>query len=236
MLDSKQASFLRDHVRHLLMGGDTTSVAILILSRCSGTMDLALHCSLGPSFLPIVAILPSQRLSASLYELFGGGEVDFSHVLFTQITHIEIFGTPLSNDFVVGLGQLPRLTHLSFILPFLWSDKDGFYATLFLGVLASCSRLEALFLVFWGLKEIASYNHFAPDDSRSILMLVDDSMVGGEDFWIRAERFIAQRQSGEIDGVLARFAKETHTNGYLHLLASPYIFGVEFTGMEDDPQ
>ncbi|KAJ7458923.1 hypothetical protein FB451DRAFT_964776, partial [Mycena latifolia] len=118
-MDVKPAAFFHDHVRHLqFMGYFPVEDIIKILSVCKNTINLSLS---GRSIrdartlLPFLGVLPLQRLSATLGRLFATG-TDFSHPLFSQITHIDVPTMPWE---VAGFALLPRLTHLSFPFPHL---------------------------------------------------------------------------------------------------------------------
>jgi hypothetical protein len=69
--------------------------------------------------------------------------------------------------------------------------------------------LEVLLLIFVDEYEKESWENYRyfGEDPRSILIFVTRFLVdwekgatGGEDYWVRAERFIQQRRSGKVKG------------------------------------
>ncbi|KAJ7160589.1 hypothetical protein C8R43DRAFT_993381 [Mycena crocata] len=199
VLNPTSSAVFHDHVRQLYFCGDMNDGEHIerMLSLCSGVVNLALfNTPFAWTLPPVVADLPLQRLTADLETVFPG-KVDFTHGLFSQITHLDIFLTILSEEWIAGLGELPRLTHLS-----LESGEE--HAVLFPGILASCSHLEVL-LIRWSLDYPEEDFSGFQDDPRAVLVCVSEYLrdwilgaTGGEDYWIRAERFICQRKSGEI--------------------------------------
>ncbi|KAJ7172829.1 hypothetical protein C8R43DRAFT_977653 [Mycena crocata] len=207
LLPLKPSGFFHERVRRVALAKASHEDTILILSACTGTTDLVLFPRpITISLLPILTNLPLRRLSANLKFLFSDG-ADFTHALFSRLTHLDILETPISESWITDLAGLPCLTHLSFNIPLFWSAGD-LTAVLFRGLLASCPRLEALILLLWSRSvdqiDTTPYKHFA-DNPRSVLMSVTGHLedwelgaAGGEDYWDRADRLIRQRRSGEI--------------------------------------
>ncbi|KAJ7907997.1 hypothetical protein B0H13DRAFT_1879100 [Mycena leptocephala] len=169
-------------------------------------------CDMGLEVPPLrlISSLPLRRLSANLDRIFRPAGVDFPSPLFNQLTHLNIFGTEITDTWPKNLANLPCLTHLS---------TYWFYGANppFRGVLAECKLLTVLVLIFMHEHDrIVAWEDFKcfGDAPRSVLMVVRDYLgdwqmgaTGGEDCWIRAEIFIKQRQSGEINAIKARPAK-----------------------------
>lgn len=177
-----------------------------ILSKCSGLSSLALFAAgPGPACLSMMALMPLTRLSASLDRLFDE-KVDFDHPLFTRLTHLEVFDSARRAPWSMGFRRIPSLTHLSFNFPEDWANHRPFIDD----VLAHCAALEVFVLISddddYLSGFMAPFEYFARDP-RCVLLTVKDllndweiGVEGGTDYWVRAERFIKQRRSGEIEG------------------------------------
>ncbi|KAJ7759698.1 hypothetical protein B0H14DRAFT_3511338 [Mycena olivaceomarginata] len=155
--------------------------------------------------------MPLRRLSTTLTDVFPATGIDFKHPLFSRLTHLELMDT-LTNavwEEWKGLTLIPNLTHLAFLI-----EKS---LAIFQGVLAACPALWVLVFLHWESGDV-SY-----EDTRFVCMpalpLSADWQIGargGDDFWIRAEKFIAQRVSGQVDHkfrVPLRFAFMTTFHG-----------------------
>ncbi|KAJ7115091.1 hypothetical protein C8R43DRAFT_125042 [Mycena crocata] len=201
MLDGKPASFLREHVRHIALTSVFLPVVEAVLLKCTRAVNLALFqdddSHQTSALLPRLAAMPLQRLSCDLESLFYGWGMDFTHPMFAQLTHLDFLSVPTNWESCttgVGVGQLPRLTHLSFGL----SVRCGEAAHLrFRAFLANCELLEALVLVTKDGDRLRGYEYFA-DDPRAVVMFMLQNLLedweigadGGEDHWVRADRFI----------------------------------------------
>ncbi|KAJ6509156.1 hypothetical protein C8R47DRAFT_1208356 [Mycena vitilis] len=204
-LQSKPASFLRSHVRHLAVSAVPTDKALSILSLCGQTRSLAIFQQPDPTFLPLLVAMPLLRLAAHLADLFGSeAAVDFRHAIFSHLTHLDMFDNVWdTNHLVLGLVSLPCLTHIMFN-PDLYGDDR---LPSLRGMLHSCRSLQVLVVLFSDETERGwddEYQYFA-DDVRAVTMIAGGSLkdwehgqTGGVDYWIQAERFILKRRSGEI--------------------------------------
>lgn len=207
-LESKSASFWHDHVRHICLGYLSDDDTAPILSKCTGILSLAIfHGGPGLVCLPFMGVMPLVRLSTSLGRLFGSDEgVDFDHPLFAHLTHLEVFDSAPHDSWSTGFRRIPSLTHLSFNFPHDWLNHRLFIDD----VLAHCAVLDVFVLIaddddyLSGL--MPRFEYFA-DDPRCVLLTVKEfledweiGVEGGTDYWVRAERFIQQRRSGEIKG------------------------------------
>ncbi|KAJ7121091.1 hypothetical protein C8R44DRAFT_171875 [Mycena epipterygia] len=195
---------LSQYVHHLFISTDLDA----ILASCSAVQDLGLlthpihHPR--PSILPLLSAMPLFRLSTTLGDLFYPAPVDFTHALFTHITHLYLLDNLEDNwDDWKGLALLSNLTHLAFLL-----DVS---LPIFRGALTTCPSLKALVLL---LGQFSDFDHIREletlvslvDDPRFVAMeslyFQDDWQIGargGENFWVRAENFIARRLAGEIN-------------------------------------
>ncbi|KAJ7900550.1 hypothetical protein B0H14DRAFT_3852369 [Mycena olivaceomarginata] len=204
-IQSQPTSVLRDSVRHLLLLRVPKTVAEFIVSASSTVEDLWISTAEPIAFLlPFIGILPLKRLYCDLKELFAHkAQIDFGHPLFSRLTHLELFDQKATDSYF-DLALIPYLTHLAFNVPGLLHMS--------LTLLKTCKSLRVLVLVtlmpghlsemivkrevLWQLSE----------DPRFVRMFclefVDDWKTGaltGSDYWSRAEDFIMQRRSGEID-------------------------------------
>ncbi|KAJ7131418.1 hypothetical protein C8R44DRAFT_774807 [Mycena epipterygia] len=210
ILKSKPASFFRDAVRHVLLASKTPpDVAESVLSVCSGIENLwiliyedDIH---GP-LLPLLGHFPLKQLYCDLQNVFGSAPIDFTHNLFSQITHLELLGIPDSDpQFWSGIALIPHLTHLAF-------NDLGF---LHMGptLLCTCSSLQLLILLslfkWHGFDDRIAHHPQIEElaqDGRFVLTICsryfEDWQMGahtGIDYWSRAEDFVVKRRSGQID-------------------------------------
>ncbi|KAJ7474575.1 hypothetical protein B0H11DRAFT_2034947 [Mycena galericulata] len=206
ILKSKPTSFWREHVRHLSVGQIRDDEASRILATCTGVSNLALFHGGMNHLFPLLAVMPLVRLSASLKALFGSATIDFDHPLLSRLTHLEIFDVgPYMDSW--SIGRLPSLSHISFNFPDTWARSDS-HRAFFEGVRANCGVLEVLVLICDDdrhLRAMMSHYNYFGDNTRSVLVGLRDfrrdwelGAEGGTDYWVRAETFIKQRQSGEI--------------------------------------
>ncbi|KAJ7321870.1 hypothetical protein DFH08DRAFT_1030489 [Mycena albidolilacea] len=96
-----------------------------------------------------------------------------------------------------GLALIPNLTHLAFLM------QKSF--AIFQGALDTCPALQVLVYLYSRVYEAIDLQKLA-QDTRFVCMRVSpfalDWQIGAwgrDDFWARAERFIAQRVSGQVD-------------------------------------
>ncbi|KAJ7684259.1 hypothetical protein DFH06DRAFT_1155132 [Mycena polygramma] len=178
------------------------SSVVDLLSSCSRISRLALYrMPPEPTTLPLLAAMPLLRLSADLL-LFGPPGVDFGRPILTQLTHLDTFSQRLSADTWVTLACLPSLTHLAITNHPPGREADP--ATI-PNILANCTSFEVLALLSHNEAGLEWYHYFS-DDPRTLIIFVDfycledweRSAHGDEDYWVRAERFIQKRRSGEI--------------------------------------
>ncbi|KAF7331376.1 hypothetical protein MKEN_00015400 [Mycena kentingensis (nom. inval.)] len=136
------------------------------------------------------------------------------HPAFQNLTHLELFrlpaawGTNTDSDFTSNswaqLARLPALTHLALTRAKMPASELPICA--FLLSPTGCVRLTTFVLV--GMADAAVLAH-AASDVRFVVMsqlkLMDffmdwiDGARFGEDFWARADAFIARRRSGEVE-------------------------------------
>ncbi|KAJ6589598.1 hypothetical protein B0H19DRAFT_1104232, partial [Mycena capillaripes] len=204
LLESKPVAFFHDHVRHVCFVLPRKEVMIKILSVCDATVNLMIfHGNADASLLPLLGTLPLQRLTIDLSSLFRCGavtrdsalEVDFSHPLFSQITHLHLLDFHESGwECWQGLAQLPRFTHLAI-------THRQIANSVYRGVLAHCKSLEVLIYLN------AHHPQIGPDilaDPRFVMFSLKEfrgdwekGAWRGDDYWAACEILVKKRQSGE---------------------------------------
>ncbi|KAJ7656048.1 hypothetical protein DFH06DRAFT_1200027 [Mycena polygramma] len=213
MLESKPASMWLTQTRHLsvaIRGGQHMEQ---ILSMCSKTSNLAAilhpHDLFGgyklARSLSLIAAMPLVRLSAHIGSLFHPDAIDFNHPVFARLTHLTFLDTFSIQP--AGLGRLSYLTHVSFNYPSS-CYPSGLHDKFVREVFGRCAILEVFIFCCDGNEalrgNIPFYTYLA-DEPRSVLLAMDNFLKdwgvgaeGGADYWVRAERFIKQRQSRGI--------------------------------------
>ncbi|KAJ6462759.1 hypothetical protein C8R47DRAFT_1157978 [Mycena vitilis] len=175
-VQSKSVSFLRTHVHHVALSEISTHRTAFILSVCTETRSLAIfQTPAAAALLPLLATMPLLRLSVGLADLFGYTTVDLGHASFGRLTHLDIFEEGWDTDQTVsGLSGLPCLT---------------------------CKLLQVLVVLFPDENDRRDVGY----EYESVIMVVnyhledwESGQTGRVDYWIRAERFIQKRRSGEI--------------------------------------
>ncbi|KAJ7016883.1 hypothetical protein C8F04DRAFT_1158935 [Mycena alexandri] len=203
-IQSHPPSVLRDSVRHLLLYRMPGTVSEFILSASSAVEDLWISTA-GPIgfLLPFIGVLTLQRLYCDVKALFAlQTKIDFEHPLFSRLTHLELFDQNATESYF-ALALIPHLTHLAF-------NVTGFL-TISVALLETCKSLRVLVLLMLtrsAVSDIAKHPALGQlsEDPRFVQMFcsefVGDWQAGaltGNDYWSRAEDFIARRRSGEID-------------------------------------
>jgi hypothetical protein len=214
---SKPPSFL-DAVRNVMVlalhSEDMSSADMNIVIRtCPRIENLYifgswnLHSSIHPA-APGLDILPLRHLYCNLNRVFDFTAMDpLSHPSFARITHLELFGNlDQAGDSAekslarwTGLANLPALTHLAL------SNSD--LLAIFVRILAVCKSLRAL-VILGRLQSNLSVPEVGilAENPRFVVMQCDNyiadwqrGVLTGNDYWARADAFIAKRMSGEID-------------------------------------
>ncbi|KAJ7818580.1 hypothetical protein B0H14DRAFT_1369733 [Mycena olivaceomarginata] len=202
---TKPPSFFHQTVRNMFISDyDSLPAADLILSTCSGVENVSIAGIRQRTALPALSGLALKRLYCNLDDLFGSQEkIDFTHGLFVRLTHLDLFylGTILPST-LSGLALIPHLSHLSF-----QDDDYRSHPSAPLTLLQTCSALRVLVSLI-----SRKGDHESIDDTnilaypRFVRMArphyAADWQIGvhtGDDYWVRAEVFIARRISGDID-------------------------------------
>ncbi|KAJ7134054.1 hypothetical protein C8R43DRAFT_1133067 [Mycena crocata] len=207
MLSSRPPSFFHKHVRHLCCTGLADHELELILKKCTGVLIISLcHCySLDPAFavLPLLAAITPRRLACRLSPLFHPAPIDFTHVLFSRLTHLEMVDSDFrTTDWApwAGLAALPCLTHLAFI-------ETGSFP-MFTGALTACPHLSVLVVVEFAPDQVdeplsAAFVH----DHRFVQLCLAGKLLSweatamtGDDHWIKADAIIRDRMARKRRG------------------------------------
>ncbi|KAJ7060805.1 hypothetical protein C8F01DRAFT_175231 [Mycena amicta] len=165
--------------------------------------------SLGPDSPPCDPTYPPLRhLYCQLELLFDVANIDFAtHPTFQHVTHLELFGDPFEDftDEVLAVSEgysrvltIPNLTH------FAVNDCPAF--SICAELLCGHSRLQLFVVLIHESSPRPGPEHRAlTEDVRFVMMDVkeykDDWQYGrmtGDDYWARAEAFVARRRAGNL--------------------------------------
>jgi hypothetical protein len=150
-----------------------------------------------PVFLTGMSSL--TRLGISLRRLFGDLPIDFTHMLYTNITHLEIFDHEAA-QIPEGLSLIPNLTHCAFNYKACLDPTQH--------ILQTCPKLQYLSFVV-SLKELEDLHDqiercaVLADDLRFVVAIRprfhEDWLLGAQlqDFWARAEAFVGLKRGRE---------------------------------------
>ncbi|KAJ6592305.1 hypothetical protein DFH09DRAFT_906548, partial [Mycena vulgaris] len=132
MFKRKPTSFFRDAVLHLHIPWYYCLDPILPV--CTGVQNLSLDDDLffGDEIIQLLAPLRPTHLCIDLDPILR--TLRPGHSFFSQITHLELLGSPDFLDISTGLALVPRLTHLSF----------NQYVRAALQILETCKSLSVL--------------------------------------------------------------------------------------------
>ncbi|KAJ7641912.1 hypothetical protein FB45DRAFT_901335 [Roridomyces roridus] len=198
-------STLRDSTQHLFLVSADPDVIQPILSAASNVEDLWIN-NLNGDHWPLVSAMPLRRLACNL-EAFALPIIEFTHPMFSRLTHLELTFVlhPDEDIWCTGLAAIPTLTHLAY-------NNDLGMLSLSPALLRVCNSLQAL--IFIALTHIPILDRSTVDphlrdltrDPRFVQVVcmryVRDWQMGalkGLDYWERADDFISRRRSGEID-------------------------------------
>ncbi|KAJ7177122.1 hypothetical protein C8R46DRAFT_1078197 [Mycena filopes] len=191
-------------VRHLLL--QTEGDRPLLLSSCPSVEYLWINPDLGPDVFPAIEGMPLKRLYCNLTALFGPDRpLDFTHRMFSLLTHLEISISLWHDDEPSALENLvliPNLTHLAF--------RDPIFKDLWLPLLRGCPLLRVLLVLDCDLRYELN-GELEPAvlaDPRFVEMHIGwtryttEWIIGAHtdiDYWSRAEEFVEKRRLGEVD-------------------------------------
>jgi len=183
--------------------GSEPKLASTVLPLLTGMVDFAALGDVKPiNLLEIFGTVRLRRLAMDLSEITD--PVNLTLACFSSITHLDVFDEILAEheSTWANLAALPCLTHLCFraVVP----------ANIWQMVLRTCLDIQLL-VNRWSRLRARVARQIAQNppviDPRFVVLFVNDyadqweeGARGGEDFWIRGARFVAQKRRGEIPG------------------------------------
>ncbi|KAJ7617588.1 hypothetical protein DFH06DRAFT_1237397, partial [Mycena polygramma] len=182
--ETKSASFLHNAVRHVFLELPTKKMSeprATLLSNCTGVTNPYFEGTLDIRFLDVLGTMPLRKLSFSAPRDVAEKRRIMHYPILRSLTHLDLYessgpdvnASPTWEGWY-ALAALPALTHLCL--------SRQFSSNMLLHVIRESPCLVVAVLAFWG--------RFAC------------GARGGDDFWIRAEAFIAGKRGkrrGEID-------------------------------------
>ncbi|KAJ7106385.1 hypothetical protein C8R44DRAFT_806113 [Mycena epipterygia] len=200
---SKPDNFLHESVRHvLLVPMDVWQLArseyktvSAVLSLFTGMEDSTALGDVKPiNMLEIFATVRLRRLGMDLRKIMGG-PINLTLPCFSSLTHLDSMWGAWAD-----LAVLPRLTHLCL--------HDVVPANIWRMVGRTCPGIQLL-VNRWTRFRASGARLIGENppvtDPRFVVLFVGDyadqweeGARGGEDFWIRGARFVAQKRKGEI--------------------------------------
>jgi hypothetical protein len=194
LMCEKSASFFKTSVDHLLIDDMFSAVeaaSLCTIFACSGVNDFFINASVSP-LLPLFCGFSSLRiLGVSLQPLFGDLPIDFTHHLFTNITHLDIFDRG-TNHIAEGLALIPNLTHCAFNSE-VFLDKTPH-------ILQTCPKLQYLISVIWWATE---FDEFDEKRAHCAALALDVRFVVVVRDHFRAD-WLSGAQYGRISGRVRR--------------------------------
>ncbi|KAJ6564086.1 hypothetical protein B0H19DRAFT_1140309 [Mycena capillaripes] len=210
---AKLATFLQSAVRHVFLDKSLKiwETQKSLLSKCTGAIDLYMDGTFEPDLLPLLDETHLRRLSFSVLQAPPAWDHSIlHHPLFLSVTHLELFQEswdmpqrPSWSDWS-PLASLPSLTHLCL--------SEDFASDTMPQALAECSRLVVAVVALWdAYKEhngVVLAEGLSWGDPRLVVISMSIARYrndweigaqGGDDFWVRAERFISRKRRGEIE-------------------------------------
>lgn len=215
--DAKPATFIQNAVRHvflgILRGRPTWETKKKLFSKCSKAINVLMDGQIDSDLYLLLDIMHPQKLSICLPAFpLEWDHSTLSRPFFLSVTHLELF-QPNSDELELPiwddwsrLASLPSLTHLCV------SQELG---VILPHAIRECPRLAVGIIAFWGY-EAQDGMEFTEgltwgDPRLVVMVMVIDSFTedwelgarGGDDFWARADAFIARKRVGEIESKFA---------------------------------
>ncbi|KAJ7020709.1 hypothetical protein C8F04DRAFT_1143018 [Mycena alexandri] len=198
------------YVRHFLAGSgqllDKERDVRDLLQLCTGVVDLAAPYALRPTMLPILGALRLQRLSISLFSLFGqdydGGRsrIDFSPSLFASITHLSLFDSIHAASSIPAYrlsAWFPALTHLCFL--------HSTPLELVRYLLVACSDLQVLVVRLINADVASKWAQDLVADKRLVAAQIASwsaewvaAAYDQPNLWSHVEDFVTRRHRGAV--------------------------------------
>ncbi|KAK7038503.1 hypothetical protein R3P38DRAFT_2906271, partial [Favolaschia claudopus] len=202
--NSQSPTFLRNVVRHISLFEVSIRSCEDLLKKCTGTIDLSLDMELDPEFLISLNMTRLQRLAITA----PSSAVPINWNWASSLTHLDVFqGSGFAGltswDKWRGIASLPSLTHLAVspviadvVLPRAIEELPHL-------------RLLVVTNYPWGRDEGISFaeNKITVRDLRIVVIVLETRYEedwkkgawGGDDFWVRAERFVSRKRAGEVE-------------------------------------
>ncbi|KAJ7776169.1 hypothetical protein B0H16DRAFT_1879574 [Mycena metata] len=202
-IQSKPSTFLQLAVHHLSI--TPVQEAPKILLNCSSVHNLFLGGVVTPDILDILDRMRVRKMSITLpLPLLRWPEQALTRPAFRHVTHLDMYQEENEHSSWVdwsSLASLPALTHLCL--------SETMASDILHEVLAECPRLVIMVTAWWndGVEDVTSFAEtFTNTDPRVVLMAVpsysEDWKIGaegGDDFWARADTFVARKRRGEVE-------------------------------------
>jgi len=207
---NKPPSFFQSAVKHLFVDYVPASVSIstvnAILAACPRVTDLFVY-NRSPTVEVLAGLKSMRRLAIPVDVFFGQAAIDFTALLFRNITHLYLRGAASNPDMHlvwIGLSSVSHLTHVAFdttsithLTPTLMKEN---------------THLRYIVHLSWGVGgDNDDIELFRPlsDDARFVCIeqMVDGRLhwlrgadaAKGDDYWALAEAFIAAKLAGKVD-------------------------------------
>ncbi|KAJ6452080.1 hypothetical protein C8R45DRAFT_86919 [Mycena sanguinolenta] len=201
-IHSKPSSFFRDSVRNLCLAHNLAEEEAIVLSACSAIENLWMLRQNKVNVLDFN--LPLKRLHCMVGMLFRTSQLDFTHGIFSSITHLELFDNLadiINPEAWSTLPCIPHLTHLAFnddnFLPICLALLPTWESLRVMMILLD-REMDADFLANHNATGLAHDLRFVVSTCASYLQDWIEGIQVGCDYWSRAEDFIAKRESKEI--------------------------------------
>ncbi|KAJ6454187.1 hypothetical protein C8R45DRAFT_1038318 [Mycena sanguinolenta] len=207
---SKSRAFLQKTVRHMLLkvrrAPEQRKLYASLLAKCSETVSLSINGEVDRGFLRCLDKMRLQRLGFTVPPLFmRWNRAGFAHPLFASVMHLDLYSLGHLDDHDGqkwdGITTLPALTHLAL------SPSIATY--ILQSVVAQCSRLRVIVVTTHRSRSVdfAFAESLTLTDDRIVVMATrmgyDDDwelgVRGGDDFWARAEAFLARKHAGKVE-------------------------------------
>ncbi|KAJ7776168.1 hypothetical protein B0H16DRAFT_1879572 [Mycena metata] len=200
---SKPSTFLQLAVHHLSITPEREAPKILL--KCSSTHNIFLDGGLTQDMLDTLDRMRVRKMAFTLPQpLSGWPEQALTRPAFCHVTHLDMYQEENEHSSWVdwsSLASLPALTHLCL--------SETMASDILHEVLAECPRLVVVVTAWWtdDKEEVTSFAEtLTSTDPRVVLMIVPNcsedwkiGAEGGDDFWARAETFVARKRRGEIE-------------------------------------
>ncbi|KAK7045262.1 hypothetical protein R3P38DRAFT_191186 [Favolaschia claudopus] len=214
-LKKKPTEFKKIAVRHVFIEayGDRTDASDL-LAGLTEIESLAIDTPDRKSLLRVVDTLHIQRLNlrAPRSDTAQWAHATLSRPLISSVTHLELYydtgeDSPIQSWAAwSGITTLPALTHLC-----VSDDLASLFLRPVLESRSPASKLQVFIVGYWDswMKTHATQFALNPPigDPRLVVMMLSSlkedwvaGVTGGEDFWARADAFLAAKKRGDIGG------------------------------------